>query len=97
MKNRVDINKIYYTQDFDKIELRKILRGALKEVCLNEREKKIIVSRFYYDETYRKIASDCEISHERVRQIIARIIRKLMHPLHSKKLKDFLSTPDQKA
>jgi len=59
---------------------------------LNEREVYIIENRFglnnYKEQTLGQIARDLEISHERVRQIESKALRKLRHPSQLRRLRN---------
>jgi len=53
---------------------------------LNPREEKIIKMRFFEEKTLREIASEFNVSPDRIRQIEARAIRKLRHPLYTRNI-----------
>lgn len=50
------------------------------------RDKKIFLRYVLYDETYAEIARDYGLSLERVRGIVTKYMRRLKHPMYSKKL-----------
>ena len=78
--------------DLSDKELQKQLREVLKS--LSPREARIVRMRFGIDfnvnHTLEEIGEDFSLSRERVRQIEAKALRKLRHPIRSKKLKTFL-------
>ncbi len=58
---------------------------------LTEREKEILKRRFGYDceaETYEQIADSHGVTRERVRQIEAKALRKLRHPIRASVIRD---------
>lgn len=73
-------------------DLRKILRSLLKE--LSEREALVLNERFGLEDgisrTLEEIGSQLSVTRERVRQIEAKALRKLRHPLRSRKVRDFM-------
>jgi RNA polymerase primary sigma factor len=75
------------------IQLREHIESALG--ILNEREAEIIKLRFGLADgreyTLEEVGQRFNITRERVRQIEAKAMEKLQHPLRSKKLKSFLS------
>lgn len=65
------------------------LQANIPGICealnsLSDREKEIIILRFRDDLTLEKIGNHFGINRERVRQIIAKALRKLRHPTRSK-------------
>ncbi len=62
---------------------------------LTDREKKVLRLRFGigdgYPRTLEEVGSIFKVTRERVRQIEAKALRKLRHPIRSRKLKHFLS------
>ncbi len=74
-----------------------MLRDALSESLktLTEREEKILRLRFGLlpdgkSRTLEEVGKKFFVTRERIRQIEAKALRKLRHPMRSKKLKDFL-------
>ena len=61
---------------------------------LSEREAKVLRLRFGLDDgrarTLEEVGKEFDVTRERIRQIEAKVLRKLRHPSRSKKLKDFL-------
>ena len=61
---------------------------------LNEREKRVLVMRFGLEDgmprTLEDVGKEFNVTRERVRQIEAKALRKLRHPLRSRKLRDYL-------
>lgn len=76
----------------DQFFLKKRLAEALTE--LSPREHKVLELRFGLDgggeRTLKQVAEHFGVFPERARQIEAKALRKLRHPLRSRKLKDFL-------
>ena len=69
---------------------KKALTDALS--VLNERERRIFVARRLAEEpvTLEDLADEFAVSRERVRQVEAKAIRKLQHPVRARKLEGFL-------
>ena len=65
--------------------------------ALNYREREIIRLRYGladgYDYTLEEVGKIFSVTRERVRQIAAEAVRKLQHPVHSRKLSGFLGRP----
>ena len=61
---------------------------------LNERERKVLELRFGLHDgqtrTLEEVGQEFGVTRERIRQIEAKALRKLRHPLRSRKLKDYL-------
>ncbi len=76
---------------------RQLLREQMKDVLdsLSPREQRVIRLRFGLDDghsrTLEEVGQKVGVTRERVRQIEAKALRKLRHPLRSRKLKDYLS------
>ena len=74
-----------------------LLREQLEEVLdtLAPREKKVLELRFGIVDgrtrTLEEVGKEFNVTHERIRQIEAKALRKLRHPSRSKKLRDFLN------
>jgi RNA polymerase primary sigma factor len=73
--------------------LKEQVRSALES--LNEREREVLELRFGFRDgrarTLEEVGDLYKITRERVRQIEAKALRKLRHPVHSRRLKDYLS------
>jgi RNA polymerase primary sigma factor len=76
---------------------RKLLKEQMIEVLgqLNKREQEVLMLRFGLEDgqsrTLEEVGLKFGVTRERIRQIEAKALRKLRHPLRSKKLRDFLS------
>ena len=75
---------------------KEILKEQIEDaLCsLNEREAKVLQLRFGLEDgrtrTLEEIGITFGVTRERIRQIEAKALRKLRHPRHSKKLREFL-------
>ena len=75
---------------------RRLLQEQMSEILaeLPERERKVLSMRFGLEDgmsqTLEDVGKEFNITRERVRQIEARALRKLRHPFHSRKLRDYL-------
>jgi RNA polymerase primary sigma factor len=75
---------------------RKLLTNHVAEVLneLTPREQKILKIRFGLEDgvthTLEEVGQEFGVTRERIRQIEAKALRKLRHPLRSRKLKDYL-------
>jgi RNA polymerase primary sigma factor len=75
---------------------RRLLKEHMHEILdgLNERERKVLIMRFGLEDgvtrTLEDVGKEFEVTRERVRQIEAKALRKLRHPLRSRKLRDYL-------
>jgi RNA polymerase primary sigma factor len=75
---------------------RRLLKEHMHEILdgLNERERKVLIMRFGLEDgvtrTLEDVGREFEVTRERVRQIEAKALRKLRHPLRSRKLRDYL-------
>jgi RNA polymerase primary sigma factor len=76
---------------------RKLLKEQMSEVLdqLNKREKEVITLRFGLEDgqtrTLEEVGQRFGVTRERIRQGEAKALRKLRHPLRSKKLRDYLT------
>ena len=74
-----------------------LLKEQLVEVLktLTPREEKVLRLRFGIEDgrtrTLEEVGKEFNVTRERIRQIEAKVLRKLRHPSRSKKLKDFLN------
>ena len=75
---------------------RTMLNEAVKEVLeeLSEREQKVIRLRFGLDDgqmrTLEEVGKEFDVTRERIRQIEAKTLAKLRHPIRSQRLRDYL-------
>ncbi|MCK5569434.1 MAG: RNA polymerase sigma factor RpoD, partial [Spirochaetes bacterium] len=73
-----------------------LLQELIGEVLdtLPEKEQKVLRMRFGLDDGYSHTLEEVgyvfDVTRERIRQIEAKALRRLMHPTRSKKLKDYL-------
>ena len=73
-----------------------LLKEQLADVLktLTPREEKVLRLRFGLEDgrprTLEEVGKEFNVTRERIRQIEAKALRKLRHPSHSKKLRDFL-------
>ncbi len=76
---------------------RRLLKEQMVEIleALNERERKVLIMRFGLEDgvtrTLEDVGKEFNVTRERVRQIEAKALRKLRHPLRSRKLRDYLT------
>jgi len=72
--------------------LKEHMRDILEQ--LTERERRVLVMRFGLEDgqarTLEEVGNEFGVTRERIRQIEAKALRKLRHPLRSRKLKDYL-------
>ena len=75
---------------------RRMLKEQMNEILdgLAERERQVLIMRFGLDDgisrTLEDVGKEFKVTRERVRQIEAKALRKLRHPLRSRKLRDYL-------
>ncbi|MCL4833506.1 MAG: RNA polymerase sigma factor [Caldilineaceae bacterium] len=75
---------------------RQMLKEHMGEILdgLAEREKQVLIMRFGLEDgisrTLEDVGKEFKVTRERVRQIEAKALRKLRHPLRSRKLRDYL-------
>jgi len=80
-----------------------MLRGRIEEVLktLTYREREILKLRYGigdgYTYTLEEVGKIFKVTRERVRQVEAKAIRKLQHPVRARKLEGFLDTSSQQA
>ena len=76
---------------------RQLLKEQMDEILdgLSERERKVLIMRFGLEDgvtrTLEDVGKEFSVTRERVRQIEAKALRKLRHPLRSRKLRDYLA------
>ena len=74
-----------------------LLREQMQEILeqLNERERRVLEMRFGLEDgvsrTLEDVGKEFGVTRERIRQIEAKALRKLRHPIRSRKLRDYLS------
>ncbi|MFZ1757215.1 MAG: RNA polymerase sigma factor [Caldilineaceae bacterium] len=75
---------------------RRLLKEQMGEILdqLAERERQVLIMRFGLEDgisrTLEDVGKEFKVTRERVRQIEAKALRKLRHPLRSRKLRDYL-------
>jgi RNA polymerase primary sigma factor len=75
---------------------RRLLKEQMGEILdgLSDRERRVLIMRFGLEDgvtrTLEDVGKEFNVTRERVRQIEAKALRKLRHPLRSRKLRDFL-------
>jgi RNA polymerase primary sigma factor len=93
-----DLNLITFHRNhyWEPVEKRRIdwdgLVFALSLVLftLTEKQRIVIIARFWGDKTLEEIGDELGVTKERIRQIESRAIRRLRHPSRSKFLRGFL-------
>ena len=84
---------------FDNAE-QNLLRHTLEEILssLNEQERRVVRLRFGVDDgcvhTLEEIGKKFQLTRERIRQIEAKALRKLRHPVRLRVLQGFIQLPD---
>jgi len=74
-----------------------LLREQMQEILeqLNDRERRVLEMRFGLKDgmsrTLEEVGREFGVTRERIRQIEAKALRKLRHPIRSRKLRDYLS------
>ena len=74
-------------KNVDRAKLKTVVAGLLKD--MSDRERKVIHARFWENKPLAKVAKEMNVSPERIRQIEARVLRKLKSPINAKKLSAF--------
>lgn len=75
---------------------KQLLKEQLNEILtsLSERERRVLEMRFGLTDgqgrTLEEVGSEFGVTRERIRQIEAKALRKLRHPIRSRKLRDYL-------
>jgi RNA polymerase primary sigma factor len=75
---------------------KQLLKEQLHEILdsLSERERKVLEMRFGLNDgqgrTLEEVGTEFGVTRERIRQIEAKALRKLRHPIRSRKLRDYL-------
>ncbi|MCX6028480.1 MAG: RNA polymerase sigma factor RpoD [Chloroflexi bacterium] len=76
---------------------RHLLKEQMKEILssLSERERRVLEMRFGLKDgtarTLEEVGQEFGVTRERIRQIEAKALRKLRHPIRSRKLRDYLA------
>jgi RNA polymerase primary sigma factor len=76
---------------------RRLLKEQMEEILdgLSDRERRVLIMRFGLEDgvtrTLEDVGKEFNVTRERVRQIEAKALRKLRHPLRSRKLRDYLA------
>jgi len=75
---------------------KQLLKEQLHEILtsLSDRERKVLEMRFGLNDgqgrTLEEVGYEFGVTRERIRQIEAKALRKLRHPIRSRKLRDYL-------
>ncbi len=75
---------------------RQLLKEQIDDVLstLTPREQRVLLLRFGLEDgrsrTLEEVGREFNVTRERIRQIEAKVLRKLRHPSRSRKLKDYL-------
>jgi len=75
---------------------RQLLKEQMSDILdsLSERERQVLEMRFGLKDgqgrTLEEVGQEFGVTRERIRQIEAKALRKLRHPIRSKKLRDYL-------
>ena len=75
---------------------KQLLKEQIDEVVssLSEREQRVLQLRFGLEDgrsrTLEEVGREFNVTRERIRQIEAKVLRKLRHPSRSRKLRDYL-------
>jgi len=93
-RGRMDIDLVddnyYYTEDMDGFQLNESIHTALS--TLSDREERIIKEYHGFVDnpmTFQEIATKDNLSSTRITDVYYRALRKLRHPLKSKRIKEF--------
>ena len=75
---------------------KQLLKEQIDEVLssLSQREQRVLQLRFGLEDgrsrTLEEVGREFNVTRERIRQIEAKVLRKLRHPTRSRKLRDYL-------
>ena len=87
-----DNNVVTPEGNVESVMLREHIDALLGD--LKERERQVIVLRFGLEDghprTLEEVGKEFNVTRERIRQIEAKALRKLRHPVRSKRIRDFL-------
>ena len=78
------------------VAVSQLLKEQIQEVLksLSDREARVLQLRFGLEDgrsrTLEEVGREFGVTRERIRQIEAKALRKLRHPTHSRKLRDFI-------
>ncbi|MGC1511979.1 MAG: RNA polymerase sigma factor RpoD [Acidimicrobiales bacterium] len=88
-----------HTESPGEATARKLLNAAVLDALenLGERERQVMHMRFGLDDgqarTLEEVSREFGVTRERIRQIETKTLKKLRHPDHSQKLRDYLDGP----
>ena len=91
-----DILQDFETEGPESVATQQVLVGEVSEILdsLEEREKQIVLMRFGLDgegpKTLEEVAGHFNVTRERIRQIEARILNRLLHRLGSRNFEEYL-------
>jgi RNA polymerase sigma factor (sigma-70 family) len=83
--------------EFESKEFKEFINSLLNDsiITLTEKEQEVLKMRFgingYQEHTLEAISKEMNVSRERVRQIECTALRKMRHPLRSRKILDALA------
>ena len=94
-----DQTSLNYIEEIENDSIIQAFSKLLDEMKLSERQKDIIMRRLGFGpngvETLEMIASDYGLTRERVRQIQAKVIKKLKNPKYINRMKELLKDPEK--
>ena len=62
-------------------------------IRFSQRARQVLIMRYMHDMTLDQVGQALGITRERVRQVEAKAIRKLQHPVRARKLAGFVDKP----
>lgn len=96
-----DRTALNYIEEIENDSIIQAFSKLLDEMKLSERQKDIIIRRLGLGpngvETLEIIASDYGLTRERIRQIQAKIIKRLKNPKYIKRMKELLNYPEKQS
>lgn len=94
-----DQTSLNYIEEIENDSIIQAFSKLLDEMKLSERQKDIIMRRLGFGpngvETLEMIASDYGLTRERIRQIQAKVIKKLKNPKYINRMKELLKDPEK--
>jgi|GEM_PF-104812 len=87
LKDVIEYIDIKFEEDTYSLMLKEKIEDVMEN--LTEREKKTLKLRFGQEKTLAEIGQEFGLTRERIRQIEEKALKKLRHPAHSKKLRDY--------